>query len=119
MSLGDLNCHFSRNSAFTSIVQDFFDEIDFRILWENPDETVGHLIHNIDFTFKQDSNEGVSSSIIDHFVGNSSVYNAATEAGVVHSGDNPSNHSPIYLKIRLGHLDFKTEKAPVEKFRKA
>ena len=63
--LGDLNSHFSRNSAFTSTVQDFFDEIDFRISWENPDATIGHLIQNVDFTFtfKQDSNEAIPPTV--------------------------------------------------------
>ena len=111
--LGDFNTHFSRQSAFTTIVEDFFAEIDFKIFWENPDATKG--INNIDYTFQQCSNEGIFSSTIDHFAGNLSLYNDVTESGVIHSGDNPSNHSPIYLKMRLGELDYKTEKVKVEK----
>ena len=43
------------------------------------------------------------------------MYNVVTESGVIHSGENPSNHSPIYLKIELGGLDFRTEKINPEK----
>ena len=33
------------------------------------------------------------------------MYNVTTEAGVVHSGANPSNHSPIFAKIAVGDFD--------------
>ena len=113
--LGDFNSHFSRQSTFTNIVLDFFDEIDFNIFWENPDETQGHFIQNIDFTFQYSNNEEIFTSKIDHFAGNLNVYNAVKEAGVLHSGDNPSNHSPIYLKIKLGGINFATERPHGEK----
>ena len=32
-----------------------------------------------------------------------------TEAGVIHAGDNPSNHSPIYTKLQLNGIDPSTE----------
>ena len=32
------------------------------------------------------------------------------EAGVLHSGENPSNHSPIFAKIAFGDIDNSTEK---------
>ena len=108
--LGDLNAHFSRHSTFTSIVQDFFDELNFEIFWENPDECQEHHIQSVDFTFQNSSNGEAFSSTIDHFVGNIATYNSVTEAGVIHSGENPSNHSPIFMKIRLGQLNLKTEK---------
>ena len=38
-------------------------------------------------------------STIDHFASNRTLYNLIAEAGVVHAGDNPSNHSPIFAKI--------------------
>ena len=113
--LGDFNSHFSRHSAFTNIVHDFFDENNIKIFWENPDDTKGHLIQKIDFTFQFSNDQETFSSIIDHFAGNQNVYNAAKEAGVLHSGDNPSNHSPIYLKVKLGEIDFATEKPSGEK----
>ena len=104
--LGDFNSHFSRQSTFTTIVREFFDEIDFKLFWENPDETRGHFIQNVDYTYEHSTNEETYLSTIDHFAGNSLVYDAVYEAGVIHTGDNPSNHSPIYLKIGLGNIDF-------------
>ena len=113
--LGDFNSHFSRHSTFTNIVHDFFDGNNIKIFWENPDDTKGHLIQKIDFTFQFSNDQETFPSIIDHFAGNQNVYNAAKEAGVLHSGDNPSNHSPIYLKVKLGEIDFATEKPGCEK----
>ena len=49
--VGDFNSHFERQTNFTSIVQTFFDEVDYKILWQNPDNSPDHLIHDIDFTF--------------------------------------------------------------------
>ena len=48
------------------------------------------------------SNNVLSYSTIDHFVASTGVYNIITEAGVVHSGANPSNHSPIFAKLAVG-----------------
>ena len=38
-----------------------------------------------------------------------------TKAGVVHSGDNPSNHSVIYAKFNVGQLNLQTEQIRVPK----
>ena len=55
------------------------------------------------------------SSTIDHFAGNATLLNCVTETGVIHSGENPSNHSPIYAKIQLGGIDFSSESVKNEK----
>ena len=107
--LGDLNSHFSRQTHFTSIVENFFSELSFLIFWENPDDADGHDVATVDYTHQQYNNGECYRSIIDHFIGNSVLYNSVTEAGVVHTGENPSNHSPIYAKIRLGTIDTSTE----------
>ena len=49
-------------------------------------------------------------STIDHFVGNDLIHKSVTEAGVIHSGENPSNHSPIFSKIKLDGVDKSREK---------
>ena len=42
---GDLNCHFNRNSRFTSIVRDFLvEELGLTIMWEHPDVDPGHMV---------------------------------------------------------------------------
>ena len=45
-------------------------------------------------------------STIDHFASNDTLYNSVVEAGVFHSGDNRSDHSPIFAKVVLD-LDMK------------
>ena len=44
-------------------------------------------------------------STIDHFIGNNKVFEAVREASVINSGENLSNHSPIYCKLRVGDLN--------------
>ena len=107
--LGDMNSHFSRQTQFTSIIEDFFDELDFVIFWDNPDVTGGHSIQAVDYTFLQNTVDGCYKSTIDHFVSNSVCFNSVVEAGVIHLGDNPSNHSPIYAKLDLGNFNANVE----------
>ena len=107
--LGDLNCHFLRQSGFTKIIENFFQDLNFKVFWENPDQDENHLIHQVDFTNYQTRNGQTSTSVIDHFVGNERVYNCIVEAGVIHSGENPSSHSPIFAKLQFGNIDFSAE----------
>ena len=101
MVLGDLNSHFSRQTSFTNIIRDFFNDINFLIFWENTGQADNHLINEIDYTYQHLNNGEIFVSTIDHFVSNRTLYNAVIEADVIHSGDNPSNHSPIFAKIVL------------------
>ena len=103
--LGDLNSHFSRQSRFTTIIKQFFDDLNFYIFWENTDQTVGHFIHEVDFTFQQENNGQISTSTIDHFAGNDMLHKSVIEAGVIHSGENTSNHSPIFTKLKFEGVD--------------
>ena len=80
------------------------------IFWENTDENNDHNIEAVDYTYEQVNNNGdIFTSTIDHFVGNAAMYNIVVEAGVIHSGDNPSNHSPIFTKIALDNVDISME----------
>ena len=45
--LGDLNSHFSRQTRFTTIIKEFFNDINFFIFWENTDDVPGHVIHAV------------------------------------------------------------------------
>ena len=107
--LGDLNCHFQRRSKFTRIVENFFQEISFKIFWENTDTCKEHLISNADYTYSQVVNNKASTSVIDHFVSNEILYKSTVEAGIIHSGENPSFHSPIFAKFRFADIDTNTE----------
>ena len=84
--LGDLNCHFLRQTGFTNLIENFFQEINFKVFWENPDQDENHLIQSIDFTNCQTRNNQMSTSTIDHFVSNERMFNCVAEAGVIHSG---------------------------------
>ena len=68
-------------------------------------------IQAIDYTHMFVSENSSSFSTIDHFVSNNQVLNAITEAGVLHNSQNTSNHSPIFVKIYVGHLQVNTEES--------
>ena len=109
--LGDLNCHFSRRTTFTSLVENFFSDLNFKIFWEveNLEEELN--IQEIQYTYSQCSNNQLIKSTIDHFVANETLLKTVVEAGAIHSGENPSNHSPIFVKFKLGGIDPHTEKS--------
>ena len=109
---GDLNCHFSRYNRFTTTVQEFMEEINLTLLWLNPDANPKHKIDTVDFTYCSVNNGVVSYSTIDHFAMSQQLFNAVAEAGVLHSGDNMSNHAAIYSKVMVGSLDLRLEIAP-------
>ena len=113
--LGDLNSHFSRQTSFTTIIQNFFNDINFIIFWENWDQAAGHLVQNVDYTHQQEQNGETYLSTIDHFVSNKLLFDTVVEAGVIHTGENPSNHSPIYVKIDMDDIDYSTEKLKTKK----
>ena len=78
--VGDMNCHFQRNTRFTVTVQSFFQDINFEIFWESSNEK----IQDVDYTHLFLSKNTITSSTVDHFAGNHLVINAVSEAGVIH-----------------------------------
>ena len=70
MVLGDLNCHFLIQTHFTSIIENFFNDLDFIIYWENQVQAEDNLIRTVDFTYHQVQNGESFVSTIDHFVSN-------------------------------------------------
>ena len=71
------------------------EELGLTILWEYPDTDPVHKIESVDYTHLQISRDVPAYSVIDHFVMSLQVYKVVYEAGVIHSGSNPSNHSAI------------------------
>jgi len=109
---GDLNCDFIKNNKFVHIIESFIEEIGLSIFWNNNNN---NNIATVDYTHTN-INNGVSYfSTIDHFAANPRTVKAVTEANVIHSGSNLSDHSPIYCKINVGQLDAKIEKEVLRK----
>ena len=113
---GDLNCHFSRFSRFTSTVRDFLvEELGLTIMWEHPDVDPGHMVQQVDYTHLHTVRDAPHYSTIDHFAVSPQVYQVVSEAGVLHCGSNPSNHSAIFAKLKVGDLDLELETCIPEK----
>ena len=49
-------------------------------------------------------------STIDHFACSRGVFPIISEAGVIHSGANNSNHSAIFAKLAIGEINLSKEK---------
>ena len=104
---GDLNCDFSRNTTFSRLVHDYFEEIGLKFLWESYDQY--KRISKPSYTYMSHVNGAPISSTIDHFACNQRLLPLIAEAGAIHSGENPSNHSAIYAKIDFGDIDTSEE----------
>ena len=110
---GDLNSHFKRQSRFTNLVKDYFEEIRLYLLWENPDHL--EIIPLIDYTYLSSAGGVQVRSTIDHFACSRSILPIITEAGVLHSGDNTSNHSAIFAKLTVGNIKEQADHVNSEK----
>ena len=89
---GDLNCFFQRNTPFVNTIRDWVMESNLKsVWWDNP----------IDFTFSNVLNDRQYFSVIDHFLYNDIAETIIKDSGVLHFGENLSNHSPIYLTIEI------------------
>ena len=92
--MGDLNCDFTRNSAFVQWTSQFLNENDLNPLWNS---------FNWDFTYCQSRNingtERLYYSTIDHFCVSPELLDLCSEAMPLHMMENSSKHAPIYLKL--------------------
>ena len=99
---GDMNSDFRRNSGQVALVGEAVTELNFLRIWDK---------FQIDFTCVHNVNDGnVVTSTIDHFFCSSEIGNTILDAGVIHSPDNRSDHSPVYcvlssLNIKLDLSD--------------
>ena len=58
--------------------------------------------HQVDYTHMH--TDFKSTSVIDHFIMNERLLSLVVDCGPLHLGDNRSRHSPIMMKLDLGHL---------------
>ena len=89
---GDINCDFLRNSGHVRCVQNFLDEFS---LQKSSDS------YDVDFTHSHEVQDAQYFSTIDHFFWNEEFTEQVGEAGVLHSPDNSSDHSPIFCVINV------------------
>ena len=90
--LGDINCDFSRNTGFARKISSFLLDCNLLKSWDRFD---------IDFTHFQETNEVTHVSKIDHFFWSPDLDPSITTSGVIHHGDNMSDHAPIYCSVDL------------------
>ena len=96
---GDINTDFRRISGQVDLVSQAVEELQLQKLWDK---------YTVDFTRVCYQNENIiTSSIIDHFFCSLGLSLAVTDAGVIHSPDNRSDHSPVYCV--LSNLLIKTD----------
>ena len=88
MLVGDFNCHFERQTRFTTCVQNWLMETNLISLWSHEDPR----IEEVDFTFSKILNDAMVYSTIDHFALSDRMLNGLKSAGVIHDGSNLSQH---------------------------
>ena len=91
--LGDINADFIRNSDHSTQVLKFIHEANLTCSWNK---------FEIDFTYCYESDSTTRYATLDHFFWNEMLCDKIMDAGVLHSVDNLSDHSPIYCSINLG-----------------
>ena len=67
------------------------------------------MIPDVDFTYRHQSNNIFTHSVIDHFASSKRFFHVIEEAGVIHSAENTCNHSAIYAKVAIEKLDLTLE----------
>ena len=88
---GDLNTDFRRNSGQVALVTEVVTELSLLKIWDK---------FEVDFTCIHANNgDNFATSVIDHFICSSELGNNMVDAGVIHSADNCSDHSPIYCVL--------------------
>ena len=98
---GDLNFDKSRSSTFVNIVTRFLEKVGLESAWDYFPVDYTHIHTDLKAT-----------STLDHFVMNKRLINLISDCGVLHLGDNPSRHSPIILKLKVGEIPIKSKKVP-------
>ena len=97
----DMNWDRSRDNHFTRTVAAFLTRLNLTSVWESKP---------IDYTHIHTNN--VNTSIIDHFIVSHNLLQKIEACGPVHTGDNMSRHSPIFLSLNLGELALAPEDVP-------
>ena len=75
----------------------------------NPVATPGHNVQHIDYTHTHNNNGKLFISNVDHFSGSQRLYNSIIEHNVIHTGENTSDHEPIYGKLDIGKIGVAVE----------
>ena len=89
----DLNYDMRRNNHFTRAMAAALERMGLTSIWQG--RVVDHThVHT----------DGINSSVIDHFLVSCRLLDMVEECRPIHSGDNLSRHSAIFLSLRLGEV---------------
>ena len=100
---GDINCDFLRNSGHVRCVNNFLGELSLVRSWDS---------FEVDFTYCSELEEDLHLSTLDHLFWNGYLTNQVSDAGVLHSLDNDSDHSAIYCVVKLQPEQLKSSTRP-------
>ena len=89
----DMNYDMSRNNHFTRTVAAALVRMGLTSVWQGREVDHTHVHTN-----------GISTSVIDHFLVSRRLLELVEDCGPVHRGDNLSRHSAIILRLRLGEV---------------
>ena len=88
---GDINCDFLRSSGHVKAVQAFLEEFSLIKAWDE---------YLVDFTHSQEIQGNNYTATLHNFFWNHELSEEISDAGVIHSPDNASDHCPIFCVLR-------------------
>ena len=94
---GDTNCDFGRHTGFANRISAFMNDQNIVSAWSK---------FTVDYTYMH--NDGIHTSTIDHFLLSKHIMDKCQEGGVIHSIDNMSNHSVVYIDVNVGQFEHMT-----------
>ena len=100
---GDMNWDMRRKSEFSVLFHEFVNKTGLKSVFD---------LFPADFTHTH--TDGVSTSVIDHFILSPNLLNLVEDCYVIHRGDNLSRHCPIILKVKVAEKqsNFQTNDPP-------
>ena len=98
--LGDINCDFVRRTGHVNLIENFLNENSFIRSWNK---------FSVDFTRSQENENASFFSTLDHFFWDEEFNESVIDAGVLHSLDNNSDHSPVYCVVRHQNIQLEQE----------
>ena len=90
---GDWNFNMQLDTAFTKTINDGLERMGLESLWKQKE---------IDYTYEHTDRK--SRNTLDHFMVSKDLIPYISDMGVIHSGDNLSGHSPIFMSLRIDKI---------------
>ena len=88
--VGDLNTDYKRENGRVDRLNTFLSDNSFQAAWKE---------FEVDYTHEFEKDDVTYASTLDHVIWNAELRKKVSDAGVIHSLSNTSDHSPVYCEL--------------------